>query len=79
MFHRLMLYSFNYIIQSYPLPVSNYVGEVQVKSLGDNLAQQTWRGTYQPVGVSAEVVDGILQGFYDAIAGRIGELHTRRK
>ena len=69
--------SFNYVIQSSPLPVSNYVGEVQVESLGDNRAQLTWRGTYQPNGVTAEEADGILQGFFEAIAGRIGEIYTK--
>ena len=68
--------SFNYVIQSSPLPVSNYVGEVLVEALGDNRAQLTWRGTYQANGVSEEEADAILQGFYEAIAGRIGEIHT---
>ena len=65
--------AFNYVIQSSPLPVSNYVGEVSVESLGDNRAQLTWRGTYDANGVTAEEADNILQGFYQAIAGKIGE------
>ena len=67
--------AFNYVIQSSPLPVSNYIGEVRVESLGDNRAQLTWRGIYEPNGVTAEEADGILQGFYEAIAGKIGEMY----
>ena len=69
--------AFNYVIQSSPLPVSNYVGEVFVESLGDNRSQLTWRGTYEANGVTPEEADAILQGFYEAIAGRIGEIHTK--
>lgn len=69
--------AFNYIIQSSPLPVSNYVGEVRVTSLGENRSQLSWRGVYQPAGVPQEKADEILQGFYNAIAGRIGEMFPK--
>lgn len=65
--------AFNYIIQSSPLPVKNYVGEVRVKDLGDGRSQLTWNGTYEPNGVDQAKADEILQGFYEAIAGRIAE------
>lgn len=70
-------HALNYVIQSSPLPISNYVGEVRVESLGDNRAQLTWRSVYEPSGVSAEEADNILKGFYEAIAGRIGEIYPR--
>ena len=69
--------AFNYVIQSSPLPVANYVGEVRVESLGENRAKLTWRGVYEANGVSAEEADNILQGFYEAIAGRIGEIYPK--
>ena len=69
--------AFNYIIQSSPLPVANYVGEVRVTDLGDGRAQLSWQGTYDAAGVSTEEADGILNGFYEAIAGRIGEKFPR--
>lgn len=69
--------AFNYIIQSSPLPVSNYVGEVRVTSLGENRSELSWRGVYGPNGVSQEEADAILQGFYEAIAGRIGEIYPK--
>ncbi|MDC1287626.1 SRPBCC family protein [Gammaproteobacteria bacterium] len=67
--------SFNYIIESSPLPVGNYLGEVRVRSLGANRSQLSWHGIYEPVGVPREKADEILQGFYEAIVGRIGEIH----
>lgn len=67
--------AFNYTIQSSPLPVSNYVGEVRVIDLGDGRSQLSWRGVYDANGVSQEDADAILQGFYEAIAGRIGEMY----
>ena len=69
--------AFNYVIRTSPLPVSNYVGQVRVESLGENRAQLTWSGTYEPNGVTAEEADGILQGFLESIAGKIGEIYTR--
>ena len=68
---------FNYIIQSSPLPVNNYIGEVKIESLGNDRAQLSWRGVYEPNGVSAGEADKILQGFYEAIAGKIGETYPR--
>jgi len=65
--------AFNYIIQSSPLPVANYVGEVRVTPLKDGRAELTWRGIFDASGVSQEEADAILQGFYEAIAARIGE------
>lgn len=65
--------AFNYIIQSSPLPVKNYVGEVRVKDLGDGRSELTWMGTYEAAGVEPAKADEILQGFYKAIAARIGE------
>ncbi len=79
--HLLLVYyapeehAFNYTIQSSPLPVKNYVGEVRVTSLGENRSELSWHGTYDPDGVSQEEADGILGGFYNAIAQRVGELH----
>lgn len=69
--------AFNYIIQSSPLPVKNYVGEVRVKDLGGGRAQLTWHGTYEPNGVDQAKADKILQGFYEAIAAKIGEKFPR--
>lgn len=79
--HLLLVYyapeehAFNYTIQSSPLPVKNYVGEVRVTALGENRSQLSWQGTFDADGVPDEKADEILQGFYDAIAGRIGEIH----
>ncbi|MBI1397792.1 MAG: hypothetical protein GC151_17610 [Betaproteobacteria bacterium] len=66
-------HAFNYVIQSSPLPVVNYVGEVRVTALGADRAQLTWRGVFDPNGVPREQADSILQGFYESIAGRLGE------
>lgn len=65
--------AFNYIIQNSPLPVKNYIGEVRVSDLGNGRAQLSWRGVYEANGVEQAKADEILQGFYNAIAGRIGE------
>jgi len=70
-------YAFNYTIQASPLPVKNYVGEVRVRPLGDDRSELSWRGVYDPDGVSREEADEILGGFYEAIASKIGELHPR--
>lgn len=70
--------AFNHIIQSSPLPVRNYVGEVRVRPAGEGVARLTWRGVYDPAGVSPEEADAALQGFYEAIAARIGELYPRQ-
>lgn len=67
--------AFNYTIQSSPLPVKNYVGEVRVRALGDKRSELSWRGVYEPDGVSKEEADGILGGFYNAITQKIGEIH----
>ncbi len=69
--------AFNYVIESSPLPVANYLGEVRVRSLGANRAQLSWHGIYEPDGVPREKADEILRGFYQAIAGRIGEMYPR--
>ena len=69
--------AFNYTIQSGPLPVANYVGEVRVSDAGDGRAQLSWQGTYDPAGVSEDKADQILGGFYAAIADKIGESLTR--
>jgi hypothetical protein len=79
--HLLLVYyspeehAFNYTIQSSPLPVKNYVGQVRVTSLGGNRSELTWQGIYEPDDVSQEEADGILGGFYNAIVQKIGELH----
>ncbi len=65
--------AFNYVIRTSPLPVNNYVGEVRVEALGENKAQLSWQGIYDANGVAPEEADKILQGFYDAIVGKIGE------
>ena len=65
--------AFNYVIQSSPLPVSNYVGQVRIESLGEDRARLSWQGVYDAAGVSQEEADAILQGFLDSIAMRIGE------
>lgn len=69
--------AFNYVIQSSPLPVKNYVGEVRVSDAGDGRAKLIWRGVYEPNGVGQAKADEILQGFYEAIAGKIGEKFPR--
>lgn len=79
--HLLLVYyapeqhAFNYTIQSSPLPVRNYVGEVRVTSLGEDRSRLTWQGTYDPEGVTEHAADEVLGGFYNAIAGRIGEIY----
>lgn len=83
--HLLLVYyeperhAFNYTIQSSPLPVENYVGEVRVTDAGDGLAQLSWYGNYAAAGVSNDKADEILGGFYASIAERIGETYTRVK
>ena len=69
--------AFNYIIETSPLPVENYLGEVRVRSLGANRSQLSWHGIYEPAGMPKEKADEILKGFYQAIASRIGELHSK--
>jgi hypothetical protein len=70
-------HAFNYTIHSSPLPVKNYVGEVRVRPLGENRSELSWRGVYDPDGVSQAEADEILGGFYEAIAAKIGEIHSR--
>ena len=70
-------HAFNYTIQSSPLPVKNYVGEVRVRALGDNRSELSWRGVYDPEGVSQAEADEALGTFYGAIAAKIGEIHPR--
>lgn len=65
--------TFNYVIRSSPLPLKNYVGVVRVKDLGDGRSELTWRGTFDPDGVDQAKADETVQGFYQSIAGRIGE------
>ena len=84
--HLLLVYyapeqrAFNYTIQSSPLPVKNYVGEVRVESLGKNRSRLTWKGTYDPVsGVTEAKADEALGGFYRAIAKRVGEIHEMER
>lgn len=81
--HLLLVYyapkerAFNYTIQSSPLPVKNYVGEVRVSDAGEGKAKLTWHGTYDADGATEEEADQALGGFYNAIASRIGEMYTR--
>ncbi len=83
--HLLLVYdapeqhAFNYTIQSSPLPMKNYVGEVRVASLGEDRSRLTWQGTYSPEGVTEQEADEVLGGFYNAIAGRIAEIHPIEK
>jgi hypothetical protein len=69
--------AFNYTITEGPLPVENYVGVVRVSEAGDGRAELSWRGVYDPAGVSEEEADAILGGFYASIADRIGETFER--
>lgn len=69
--------AYNYVIRSSPLPLKNYVGEVRVVDLGDGRSQLTWRGTFEPKGVEQAKADETVQGFYNSIAGRIGEILPR--
>ena len=71
--------AFNYVIREAPLPVKNYVGEVMVTDDGNGHAQLSWQGHYEPNGVSQDKADEILGGFFEAIAGKIGETHKRLK
>lgn len=79
--HLLLVYyapedhAYNYTIQSSPLPVKNYVGEVRVRPLGENRSELSWRGVYEPDGVSRAEADEALGSFYNAIAAKIGEIH----
>lgn len=65
--------AFNYVIRSSPLPLKNYVGEVRVTDAGEGRSTLTWNSAYEPDGVEQAKADEIVQGFYDSIAGRIGE------
>jgi len=73
------VHALNYIIQSSPLPVKNYVGEVRVADLGKGQAQLSWQGIYEPNGVPQAQADEVLGGFYAAIADKIGQSFTRVK
>ncbi|MBY6004472.1 SRPBCC family protein [Salipiger bermudensis] len=68
-------HGFNYVIQSSPLPVKNYVGEVRVRDAGDGMAVLSWQGSFEADGVSEEEADAILRGFYEAIAQGVGQHH----
>jgi hypothetical protein len=57
--------------------VKNYVGEVRVRALGDNRSELSWRGVYDPEGVSQAEADEVLGAFYGAIAAKIGEIHPQ--
>lgn len=67
--------AFTYHIHESPLPVANYVGEVRVTETADGKAQLSWQGTYDAAGVPEAKADEILGGFYQAIAGKIGETY----
>ncbi len=67
--------AFNYTIQQSPLPVKNYVGEVRVRDAGNGRATLSWQGMFEPDGVSQEKANEILNGFYTAIAQKIGETY----
>lgn len=69
--------AFNYVVRSGPAPVKNYVGEVRVKDLGGGRSELSWHGIFEPDGVKQAKADEAVQGFYDAIFGKIGEKFSR--
>jgi hypothetical protein len=50
---------------------------VRVRALGDNRSELSWRGVYDPEGVSQAEADEVLGAFYGAIAAKIGEIHPQ--
>lgn len=78
-FYSPKYHAFNYTIQDSPLPVKNYVGEVRVRDAGNGRATLSWQAMFEPDGVPQEKANEILNGFYAAIAQKIGETYPRVK
>lgn len=56
-----------------PLPLVNYTGKVTVKSLGDNKAQFTWSGEFEPKGVPESELVPMIEGIYVSLLDNIAE------
>jgi len=54
----------SYSIVSGPIPVTNYLGTIQLTAAGDATTAITWTGTYQPDGVTEEQAARMMERTY---------------
>jgi hypothetical protein len=71
--------TFSYSIpRGLPMPVSDYLADVEVQALGDNRTRVNWHATAVPTGgVSAADASAILHGAYGQLLGWLEE-HLQR-
>ncbi|MEY2402942.1 MAG: hypothetical protein QOD38_493 [Acidimicrobiaceae bacterium] len=70
--HRLV-----YSIQSGPLPVSNYMGTMQLSTIGEGRTKVEWSATFDPAAGFPEadavsIVSGVYNAGIGALQGRFG-------
>jgi hypothetical protein len=58
--------SYRYSILSGPLPVADYVSELQVRDNGDGTSTVEWSSDFQPKGTSEADAVSTMQGVYQA-------------
>lgn len=58
--------SYRYSILSGPLPVADYLSELQVKDNGDGTSTVEWSSEFQPKGANEGEAVAVMQGVYQA-------------
>ena len=58
--------SYRYSILSGPLPVADYLSELQVKDNGDGTSTVEWSSEFQPKGANEGEAVSVMQGVYQA-------------
>lgn len=54
------------IISDHPFPFSDYVSTIKVNDAGDNQCEVEWSAEFNPNGATAEEVQALLSGLFDA-------------
>ena len=76
---KLLAYSavehrYSYAFLSSPLPVKNYVAEIQLSAAGDGRTRVKWTGHFDAAGASDDQAKEAIQGIYDAGLGKLSSI-----
>jgi hypothetical protein len=57
---------YTYTISEGPLPITNYVSTLRVRSAGDGACVVEWESEFDPVGIPDDQAVAIIEAIYDA-------------
>lgn len=66
-----------FCVESWPLPVVNYVGRVRVRPVGPDRCELRWSASYDAAGVASDEADAALGRLHQALLDGLDAIHGR--